>query len=60
VSSCGVASITGTCGVGGVGRGLFCEPFRDGRRPLSRRFDLEELREDEVVAICTTVSLQPR
>lgn len=42
--------------MGGVGRGLFCEPFLDGRRPLSRRFDLEELREDEVVAICTTVS----
>lgn len=50
------ARITGTSGVGGVGRGLFCAPFRDDRRPLSRRFDLEELREEEVVAIYGVVS----
>jgi hypothetical protein len=37
--------------VGGVGKGLFCEPLRDERRPLSRKFDFEELREEEVVAI---------
>lgn len=51
MSASGVARITGTCGVGGVGRGLFCEPLRDERRPLSRKFDLEEFREEEVVAI---------
>lgn len=51
MSACGAARITGTCGVGGVGRGLFCEPLRDERRPLSRKFDLEEFREEEVVAI---------
>lgn len=47
----------GTCGVGGVGRGLFCEPLRDDRRALSRRFDFDEFRDDEVVAICMAVSL---
>lgn len=56
MSVCGAARITGTCGVGGVGRGLFCEPLRDERRPLSRRFDLEEFREEEVVAICAMLA----
>lgn len=59
LSDCGVARITGTSGVGGTGRGLFCEPFRDDRRPLSRKFDLEEFREEDVVAICAIVSFSP-
>lgn len=48
--------MTGTCGVGGVGRGLFWERLRDARRPLSRRFDMEEFREEDLVAICATLA----
>jgi hypothetical protein len=60
VSSCGAARITGTCGVGGIGRGLFCEPLRDDRRPLSRKFDLEEFLEEDVVAIYAMLDLNLR